>query len=51
MSGSLQLDDDLGGLARLSCEKRGRAGQYRNENPIERNGAHDCAYSIAEEGQ
>jgi hypothetical protein len=49
MNGSLQLGDYLGDLERLSCEKWGRASQYRkNQNPIERNA---CAFGIAEKGQ
>jgi hypothetical protein len=38
MTGSLSLHDYPGGIVRLSCEKCGRAGQYRKENLIKRFG-------------
>ena len=37
--GSLSLREYPGELVRLSCEKCGRAGQYRKQNSIERFGA------------
>jgi hypothetical protein len=36
--GSLSLREYPGELVRLSCEKCGRAGQYRKQNSIERFG-------------
>jgi hypothetical protein len=39
MNGSLQLSEYLGDLVRLSCEKCGHSGQYRNQKLIERYGA------------
>ena len=36
--GSLQLREYPAETVRLSCEKRGRAGQYRKQNLIERYG-------------
>jgi len=38
MNGSLQLWEYPAEMVRLSCEKCGRAGQYRKENLIERFG-------------
>lgn len=37
--GSLQLCEYPNDVVRLSCEKCGRAGQYRKQNLIERYGA------------
>ena len=37
--GSLQLREYPADLARLSCEKCGRAGQYQKRNLVERYGA------------
>lgn len=39
MNGSLQLREYPGDRVRLSCEKCGRAGQYRKQILIERYGA------------
>jgi len=39
MSGSLQLYEYPSDIVRLSCPKCGRAGQYRKQKLIERNGA------------
>ena len=39
MTGSLQLRDYPSEIVRLSCEKCGRAGQYRKQTLIERYGA------------
>ena len=39
MTGSLQLHDYPSEIVRLSCEKCGRAGQYRKQTLIERYGA------------
>jgi hypothetical protein len=39
MAGSLQLRDYPSEIMRLSCEKCGRAGQYRKQTLIERYGA------------
>src|SRR5262245_27416124 len=39
MTGSLTLSEYPGDLVRLSCEKCGRAGQYRKQTLIERYGA------------
>ena len=39
MSGSLQLRDYPGDLVRLSCEKCGRKGQYREQTLVDRYGA------------
>ena len=39
MAGSLQLRDYPSEIVRLSCEKCGRAGQYRKQTLIERYGA------------
>ena len=39
MNGSLQLSEFPGEIVRLSCEKCGRAGQYRKQKLIERYGA------------
>jgi hypothetical protein len=39
MTGSLSLLDHPGDLVRLTCEKCGRAGQYRKQSLIERYGA------------
>ena len=39
MNGSLQLREYPGEIVRLSCEKCGRAGQYRKQILIERYGA------------
>jgi hypothetical protein len=39
MNGSLQLREYPADLVRLSCEKCGRAGQYRKANLIARYGA------------
>ena len=39
MDGSLQLSEYPGDIVRLSCEKCGRAGQYRKQTLIERYGA------------
>jgi hypothetical protein len=39
MTGCLQLREYPGDLVRLSCEKCGRAGQYRKAKLIERFGA------------
>jgi hypothetical protein len=39
MNGSLQLYEFPGDIVRLSCEKCGRAGQYRKQKSIERYGA------------
>jgi len=38
-NGSLQFREYPGAMVRLSCEKSGRAGQYRKQNLIERYGA------------
>lgn len=39
MNGSLTLAEHPGDLVRLTCEKCGRAGQYRKAKLIERYGA------------
>jgi hypothetical protein len=39
MTGSLTLSEYPGDLVRLSCEKCGRSGQYRNQKLTERYGA------------
>lgn len=39
MNGSLSLRDHPGDLVRLTCDKCGRAGQYRKANLIERFGS------------
>ena len=38
MTGALQLRDYPSEIVRLSCEKCGRAGQYRKQTLIERDG-------------
>src|SRR5262245_8276449 len=40
MTGSFQLRDYPGDMARLSCPKCGRAGQYKKQTLIERYGAY-----------
>jgi hypothetical protein len=49
MTGSLQLRDYPSEIVRLSCEKCGRAGQYRKQTLIERYGAHIRLPDLREE--
>ena len=49
MTGSLQLHDYPSEIVRLSCEKCGRAGQYRKQTLIERYGAHIRLPDLREE--
>jgi hypothetical protein len=53
--GSLQLHQYPAAIVRLSCEKCGRAGQYRKQNLIERYGANirlpDLRWEISQCGR